>query len=67
MFDCYLLEACFFLMRQKRVDLDGRGDGEEHGVEDGETNRDILYERRIYFQQTRKRIYSNNYVITKES
>jgi hypothetical protein len=35
-FSYYLLEACYFLMRdRKKVDLNGRGGGEELGGEKG--------------------------------
>ena len=37
LFGCYLLEACSFLMRDRKgVDLDGRDGGEELGGVEGE-------------------------------
>lgn len=52
MFYCYLLEAFSFVLRaRKGVDLEGREGGEEPGgVEGRETNQDIVYEKRVYFQ-----------------
>jgi hypothetical protein len=52
MFGCYILEACSLLMRDRgRVDLAGRGNGEELGRVKGwgSVNR-IFYEKIIYFQ-----------------
>ena len=51
MFGCYLLEACSFLMRDRKgVDLDGRDGGEElGGVEGEETVIRIYYVRKNIF------------------
>jgi hypothetical protein len=48
MFCCYLLEARFFLMRdRKEVDPTGRGGGEEPGeTERGNCNQEKLYEKK---------------------
>jgi hypothetical protein len=51
------LEACSFLKRNRgRVDLGKReGRREMGGAEGGENcGQDVLYERRIYFQQEKK-------------
>jgi hypothetical protein len=52
MYGCNLLESCPFLMRDRKgVVLQGREIGEEpRGVEGrGNSNQNILYEKRIYF------------------
>ena len=56
MFGCYLLEACSFLMRDRKgVDLDGRRGGEElGGVEGGETIIRIYYVRKKSIFNKRK-------------
>ena len=52
MFGCYLLEACSFLMRDRKgVDLEGKGGGEElGGINGGKTVIRIYYMRKTYFQ-----------------
>ena len=59
MFGCYLLEACSFLMRDRKgVDLEGRRGGKElGGVVGGETIVMIYYMTKEYIFNKRKTFY----------
>lgn len=48
MFSCYPLEACYFLMRDRKgMKPEGRG-GTERRKERGNYNQDILYEKTLF-------------------
>jgi hypothetical protein len=44
---------------RKRADLDGREGGTGRHRERGNCNRDIVYEKRIYFEKEKKEKYQN--------
>lgn len=52
MLDCYLLEACYFLMKNgKVVDKEEKGTGRKRR---GSFNNDVLYEKETTFNKEQK-------------